>query len=324
MKVDLFTDEVYVFTPKGDLLNFPEGATVIDFAYRIHSEVGHHCTGARVNGRLVPLRYQLQSGDTVEIITTPQPDADEGLAEARQDAARQGARSGPGSRTSSATRSVAVGREILERDLARYQPRPRRAPAGRDARARRARARAQGRGGAARGRRLRQADGAAGARAHRCRRGARQTPARAARRARSQQLFRLVAAAAADGRRPRLRRRRRAGALRRVLQSAARASASPASSRAAAASPCTRSTARRCWRATRSAASTSRGRTATARAAPVSVEVDVRRRARPARRDVQGDQLDRRQHRTRPGARTGMTSKAHEHVRADGADGATS
>src|SRR5947208_3526586 len=70
VKEDLFTEEVFVFTPKGDLLNFPVGATVIDFAYRIHSEVGQHCAGARVNGRIVPLRYQLQSGDTVEIVTT--------------------------------------------------------------------------------------------------------------------------------------------------------------------------------------------------------------------------------------------------------------
>src|SRR5438552_16420321 len=70
VKEDLFSDEVFVFTPKGDLLNFPVGATVIDFAYRTHSEVGHHCTGARVHGKSVPLRYQLQSGDTVEIITT--------------------------------------------------------------------------------------------------------------------------------------------------------------------------------------------------------------------------------------------------------------
>src|SRR5262245_19562385 len=78
VKEDLFTEEVFVFTPKGDLLNFPVGATIIDFAYRIHSEVGQHCAGARVNGRIVPLRYQLQSGDTVEIITTPsqQPSKD--------------------------------------------------------------------------------------------------------------------------------------------------------------------------------------------------------------------------------------------------------
>src|SRR5207342_1709927 len=70
VKEDLFSEEVFVFTPKGDLLNFPVGSTVIDFAYRIHSEVGRHCAGARVNGKLVPLRYQLQSGDTVEIVTT--------------------------------------------------------------------------------------------------------------------------------------------------------------------------------------------------------------------------------------------------------------
>src|SRR6516164_5003844 len=70
VKEDLFSEEVFAFTPKGDLLNFPVGSTVIDFAYRIHSEVGRHCAGARVNGKLMPLRYQLQSGDTVEIITT--------------------------------------------------------------------------------------------------------------------------------------------------------------------------------------------------------------------------------------------------------------
>ena len=70
VKEDLFSDEVFVFTPKGDVLNFPEGSSVIDFAYRIHSEVGHHCAGARVNGRLVPLRYRLHNGDTVEIVTT--------------------------------------------------------------------------------------------------------------------------------------------------------------------------------------------------------------------------------------------------------------
>src|SRR6185295_953310 len=71
VKEDLSADEVFAFTPKGDILNFPAGSTVIDFAYRIHSEVGHHCAGARVNGRIVPLRYALRSGDSVEIITTP-------------------------------------------------------------------------------------------------------------------------------------------------------------------------------------------------------------------------------------------------------------
>jgi guanosine-3',5'-bis(diphosphate) 3'-pyrophosphohydrolase len=69
VKDDLFAEEVFVFTPKGDLLDFPLGATVIDFAYRIHSQVGQHLAGARVNGRMVPLRYRLKSGDTVEVTT---------------------------------------------------------------------------------------------------------------------------------------------------------------------------------------------------------------------------------------------------------------
>ncbi|MGH7840782.1 MAG: RelA/SpoT family protein, partial [Candidatus Binataceae bacterium] len=70
VKDDLFAEEVFVFTPKGDVLDFPQGATVIDFAYRIHSQVGNHLTGARVNGRMAPLRYKLQSGDTVEVTTS--------------------------------------------------------------------------------------------------------------------------------------------------------------------------------------------------------------------------------------------------------------
>jgi GTP diphosphokinase / guanosine-3',5'-bis(diphosphate) 3'-diphosphatase len=69
VKDDLFPEEVFVFTPKGDVFDFPLGATVIDFAYRIHSEVGNHLAGARVNGRMVPLRYRLRSGDTVEVLT---------------------------------------------------------------------------------------------------------------------------------------------------------------------------------------------------------------------------------------------------------------
>jgi len=69
-KMELYEDEVYVFTPKGELRKFPKGATVLDFAYQIHSNIGNRCTGARINGKVVNLRHQLQSGDQVEIITS--------------------------------------------------------------------------------------------------------------------------------------------------------------------------------------------------------------------------------------------------------------
>ena len=69
-KMDLYEDEVFVFTPKGDLLKFPKGATVLDFAYHIHSKVGNQCTGARINNKVVTFRQELHSGDQVEIITS--------------------------------------------------------------------------------------------------------------------------------------------------------------------------------------------------------------------------------------------------------------
>ena len=69
LKLALFPEEVYVFTPHGDVKSFPKGATPIDFAYSIHTDIGHKCTGAKVNRNIVPLRYQLQNGDQVEIIT---------------------------------------------------------------------------------------------------------------------------------------------------------------------------------------------------------------------------------------------------------------
>lgn len=71
VKMDLFPDEVYVFTPTGEIKAFPKGATVVDFAYSIHSEIGEKCMGAKVNGKMVPLKYQLRNGNIVEIITSP-------------------------------------------------------------------------------------------------------------------------------------------------------------------------------------------------------------------------------------------------------------
>lgn len=71
VKVDLFSNEIFVFTPKGDIKIFPQQATALDFAYAIHTEVGNTCNGAIVNGRMVPLRYQLQNGDRVSVLTSP-------------------------------------------------------------------------------------------------------------------------------------------------------------------------------------------------------------------------------------------------------------
>ncbi len=73
LKVDLFIDEVFVFTPKGDVQELPKGATPIDFAYKIHTEIGHRCIGAKVDNRIVPLNYVLQNGQRVDVLTGPHP-----------------------------------------------------------------------------------------------------------------------------------------------------------------------------------------------------------------------------------------------------------
>ena len=119
IKEDLFTEEVYAFTPQGDLNNFPRGASVVDFAYRVHSEVGNRCTGARVNGRQVPLRYQIQNGDVVEIVTTAhQSPSKDWLKIVKTPKAK--ARIRHWLKQEQRERSVALGQELLDRELDRH------------------------------------------------------------------------------------------------------------------------------------------------------------------------------------------------------------
>jgi guanosine-3',5'-bis(diphosphate) 3'-pyrophosphohydrolase len=117
---DMATDEVLVFTPKGDLIDLPEGSTPIDFAYRIHTEIGHRCTGARVNGRMAPLDYKLRTGDVVEILTrqTPQPSYD-WLRIVRTSSARSKIRAY--FREARRAEFIAHGRSVLERELERLR-----------------------------------------------------------------------------------------------------------------------------------------------------------------------------------------------------------
>jgi GTP pyrophosphokinase len=119
VKVDLFADEVFVFTPKGDVKSLPRGATPVDFAYAIHSEVGHRCVGAKVNGRIVPLRYQLKNGDTVEVLTSPTSNPNKdwlGFVKT----SRAQARIRQHIRQAEHVRSLEIGREVAERELRRY------------------------------------------------------------------------------------------------------------------------------------------------------------------------------------------------------------
>jgi GTP pyrophosphokinase len=120
VKVDLFTDEVFVFTPRGDVKSLPRGATPVDFAYAIHSDVGGRCVGAKVNGKIVPLRYKLKNGDTIEVLTSPQahPSKD-WLTFVKTSRAQQRIRSFI--KQQQREKSLQLGRELLERELKRFQ-----------------------------------------------------------------------------------------------------------------------------------------------------------------------------------------------------------
>ncbi len=119
IKIDLFPDEVFVFTPTGEVKEFPRGSTPIDFAYSIHTEVGNHCKGAKVNGRIVPLKYLLHNGDSVEIITHPQahPSKD-WLKIVKTSRARTKIRQWI--KTQEREQSIQLGRDLLEKETKRY------------------------------------------------------------------------------------------------------------------------------------------------------------------------------------------------------------
>ncbi len=116
VKTDLFPEEVYVFTPKGDVRSFPAGATPIDFAYNIHTDIGHSCVGAKISGRMVPLKYKLKNGDMVEIITARdhKPSKD-WLKIAGTNSAKAKIRNFI--KREEKERSLKIGEELLDREL---------------------------------------------------------------------------------------------------------------------------------------------------------------------------------------------------------------
>ncbi|MGQ9636706.1 MAG: RelA/SpoT family protein [Thermodesulfobacteriota bacterium] len=119
VKVDLFPNEVYVFTPKGEVKVFPVGATPVDFAYSIHSDIGHHCVGAKVNGKLVPLKYEFKSGDTVEIIASPnQKPSKDWLKFVKTSRAKTKIRQW--FKAEEREKSITLGKEILDKELRKF------------------------------------------------------------------------------------------------------------------------------------------------------------------------------------------------------------
>ncbi len=123
VRVDLFPDEVYVFTPKGDVKALPEGSTPIDFAFTVHTKVGEHCVGAKVNGKLVPLRYTLRQGDIIEIITSPnQHPSRDWLKIVKSTRARS--KINQWLKIEERARSIELGRDLFEREAKKYRLNP--------------------------------------------------------------------------------------------------------------------------------------------------------------------------------------------------------
>jgi GTP pyrophosphokinase len=123
MRIDLFPDEVYVFTPKGDVKSLPDGSTPVDFAYAVHTKVGERCVGAKVNGKLVPLRTVLKQGDIVEIVTSPnQHPSRDWLGFVRSTRARS--KINQWLKVEERERSIELGRELFDREAKKYRLNP--------------------------------------------------------------------------------------------------------------------------------------------------------------------------------------------------------
>jgi len=119
VKVDLFPEEVYVFTPRGDVMELPKGSTPVDFAYGVHTDVGHRCVGAKINGRLVPLKTQLSNGDIVEVVTSPhQTPSKDWLKYVRTSKARNKIRQWV--KTEQREKSIELGKDLLEKELRKH------------------------------------------------------------------------------------------------------------------------------------------------------------------------------------------------------------
>jgi GTP pyrophosphokinase len=120
VRFDLFPDEVYVFTPKGDVKALPEGSTPIDFAYAVHTDVGHHCVGAKVNGKLVPLRYTLRQGDIVEVVASPSQHPSRDWLKIVK-SSRSKAKINQWLKVEERARSLELGRELFDREVKKYR-----------------------------------------------------------------------------------------------------------------------------------------------------------------------------------------------------------
>ena len=119
VKLDLFHDVVFVFTPLGEVKEMPVGSTPVDFAYAIHTEIGDHCVGAKINGKLVPLRHRLSSGDMLEILTSPSQVPHKGWLKFVR-TSRAKAKIRHWFKVEEHNRALDIGRRLLEREFRRH------------------------------------------------------------------------------------------------------------------------------------------------------------------------------------------------------------